>query len=582
MLQTPFFDPTKTYEENYSEGPFGTFANQSKVFQRTGKPSEIFLGIPVWQKFGIPAGPLLNANYVRAAFRHGFDIATYKTVRSTHYPCHEFPNVLSVKIKGNLTLKKAAKMLVSDQNYQEPLSITNSFGVPSRDPSIWQEDMREAVLSAQRGQVMIASFQGTKNEKNSVKEFIQDHVRTARLVRETGAKIFEINLSCPNEGTSDLLCFDTDRVEQIVEKVKNEIGDIPLIVKMAYFQEDEHLRDFVKRIGKMVQGMSAINTIPATIIDSEGNQALPGEGRARSGVCGAAIQWAGVEMSTRLKELRDELDLDYSIIGVGGVTSAKDVKKYQKAGADAVMSATGAMWNPNLAQEVWQLETQDQEATVGVSTFDNFVSDHNVVGFFPNPIKLVSGRMSSWYVNWRTVSEDVFLMDQLSDFVLEFVREKKIDVDCFYGTPDGATKLAVICQFKWAKSQPDYAEGKYPLAMGRKFPKEHGMPKDRFFVGAPRGKVLVMEDVTTTGGSLLKAVNNLVQAGIDVPAVLTLTNRNEVMDDGRHVSEVLKEKGVQYFAMSNALTLLPILLEKQKESIIEEFKQYGQREIDLN
>ena len=40
------------------------------------------------------------------------------------------------------------------------------------------------------------------------------------------------------------------------------------------------------------------------------------------------------------------------IEGVGGVLSAADYQEYRAAGADSVMSATGAMWNPYLAKEV--------------------------------------------------------------------------------------------------------------------------------------------------------------------------------------------------------------------------------------
>jgi hypothetical protein len=34
---------------------------------------------PVYEPFGIPAGPLLNGRYVSAALAKGFDIVTYKT-----------------------------------------------------------------------------------------------------------------------------------------------------------------------------------------------------------------------------------------------------------------------------------------------------------------------------------------------------------------------------------------------------------------------------------------------------------------------------------------------------------------------
>jgi orotate phosphoribosyltransferase len=162
-----------------------------------------------------------------------------------------------------------------------------------------------------------------------------------------------------------------------------------------------------------------------------------------------------------------------------------------------------------------------------------------------------------------------------------------VGFDCLYGTPDGATKLAVVCQYKWAKLQSDFGPGKYPLVMGRKTPKDHGEPKDRYFVGAPAGRVVVLEDVTTTGGSLLKTVLTLQELGYDLAGAVTLTNRNEVMDDGRHVSEVLAEQGVPYFNLSQGLELLPLAVKKFKpsqpikQSIIDEFKQYGESEIML-
>jgi orotate phosphoribosyltransferase len=219
--------------------------------------------------------------------------------------------------------------------------------------------------------------------------------------------------------------------------------------------------------------------------------------------------------------------------------------------------------------------------------FDSFIIEQGIVGFFPQPIKLVSGRFSSWYVNWRNVSSDVYQMDKLSDFVLDFLRDHKLKPHCIYGTPDGATKLAVLCQDKWAKQQKDYGPGKYPLAMGRKTPKDHGEAKDRFFVGAPSGKVVVLEDVTTTGGSLLKTISNLIDLEIEVSAAIALTNRNEVMDDGRHISKVLQEMKVPYFAMSEGVQLLPLAFSKAlpsnkiRQSILKEFKQYGEKEIHL-
>jgi dihydroorotate dehydrogenase len=43
---------------------------------------------------------------------------------------------------------------------------------------------------------------------------------------------------------------------------------------------------------------------------------------------------------------------DFTVVGVGGVVKPEDYFSYKKLGCDAVMSATGAMWRPTLAQEI--------------------------------------------------------------------------------------------------------------------------------------------------------------------------------------------------------------------------------------
>jgi dihydroorotate dehydrogenase len=213
--------------------------------------------------------------------------------------------------------------------------------------------MSDTTKYAKKGQVVVGSFQGTTNSAGNVKEYIKDFAKTANLVKETGVKIMEVNLSCPNEGTAHLLCFDTQRAKEVVFAVKEKIGNTPLIIKIAYFQDQNQLETFIKEVGKFAEGISAINTIPAKILDEKGNQALPGgESRLRAGVCGYPIKWAGLDMVKRLKKLRDNLGLSYAIIGVGGVTVPNDFFEYRKNGADIVMSATGAMWNPMLAQDI--------------------------------------------------------------------------------------------------------------------------------------------------------------------------------------------------------------------------------------
>ncbi len=352
MLKQPFYDPTKSYQENAEHGPFGEVADRKKIV-RNGPPKFELFGQPVYTPFGIPAGPLPNSNFVRAVFQKGFDICTYKTVRTRAYPVHAHPNILAVKVAGDLTLERAKQPILANNQYTEPLSITNSFGVPSKEPDLWQADMQKAVAAAGEGQVMIGSFQGTKGDSGKAEEFIADFVLAAKLVKETGAPVLEVNLSCPNEGTAHLVCFDIPRVKVIAEKIKNEIGNTPLILKLGYFTSDAELEKLVLAVAGIAQGLAVINTIPAPIVDAAGNPALPGEGRLLSGVCGASIRWAGLEMVDRLKKLRTKHHQNFIIFGVGGVLSVADALEYLDKGADVVQSATGAMWHPNLGQEVY-------------------------------------------------------------------------------------------------------------------------------------------------------------------------------------------------------------------------------------
>ena len=350
MLNKPFFDPLKTYEENYKKGPFGKFADK-KILKEKGNPDHYLFGFPLYTPFGIPAGPLLNSRFVNAALDKGFDIVTYKTVRTKFRECNQWPNVLAVKVKGDLSLEMAEKGVVANQKYGNPLAVTNSFGVPSMDPDVWQKDLSRSVRYAKKGQIVIGSFQGTTD--GDVDNFIKDYVVAARLVKETGVKVMEVNLSCPNEGSAHLVCFDILRTTQIVEAIKNEIGNTPLTIKIAYFENQKQLEKLIKSVGKLVQGISAINTIPAKVYKENGEQALPGGPiRLKSGTCGHPIKWAGLEMTERLINLRNELGFNFNIIGVGGVTQANEYFEYRAKGADAVMSATGAMWNPLLAQEI--------------------------------------------------------------------------------------------------------------------------------------------------------------------------------------------------------------------------------------
>lgn len=348
MKQVQLYDDSLDFEENKAKGPFGDYADTSAPYENKGEPEFDFFDTPVYSPFGIAAGPLPTTTFINAALNKGFDIVTLKTVRTDTFPLNPYPQVRPVRVDGDLSVDPSATVTVSD-SYAEPLAVANSFGIPSIPPSEWQPIMRDCLALPKKGQALLAAFQGTARGKGR-DDFVQDHVNGVALVRQTGAQVVEINLSCPNEGEAVLACFDTDITERIVNAVRDANPDLTFLIKIAYFANHDQLKDLVKRIGSKVDGISVINTMSTTVVDAAGNEVFPG--RPKAGISGAPIKWAGIEMTTLLNEYRHEFGYDYKIVGMGGVLSADDFLDYRQAGADIVMSVTGAMWNPNLAAEI--------------------------------------------------------------------------------------------------------------------------------------------------------------------------------------------------------------------------------------
>jgi len=220
--------------------------------------------------------------------------------------------------------------------------------------------------------------------------------------------------------------------------------------------------------------------------------------------------------------------------------------------------------------------------------FNKFVIDNNVVGFFDKPIMLKSGRQSYWYANCRNLSNTFEIIDKTAGFVLNFLKKELIESDYIYGVPEGASKLAIIANYKLGKECLDGStNSKQKIILGRGQPKPHGAPKDKYFIGEVNegDKVLVLEDVTTTGGSLLKTIKQLKEANVEVVAAIGLVNRMEKRDDGKSVEEAVNELGVPYYAMSHSLALLPMAKAKYNpnEEVSRQveigFEKYGLMEL---
>src|SRR3989344_9216842 len=161
------YDWKKTYDENYDFGPYcglstEDFASVDSIRKEldSKNPKRKFLGFTVNAPIGIAAGPLLNSKFVNLYARLGLDMPVQKTVRSVATKVHPFPNVMLVHIDHQLEENEAGSRTVGRLDAeQKQLSITNSFGMPSKAIEEWQEDFKKLRLN--EGQVKRISVVGT-------------------------------------------------------------------------------------------------------------------------------------------------------------------------------------------------------------------------------------------------------------------------------------------------------------------------------------------------------------------------------------------------------------------------------------
>ena len=141
--------------------------------------------------------------------------------------------------------------------------------------------------------------------------------------------------------------------------------------------------------------------------------------------------------------------------------------------------------------------------------------------FSDKPIfKLVSGRMSRFYVNCKPVTlcaRGLFLAGHL---LFEAIKDDK--VTAVGGLTFGADPLAVATAFaSELNAQPINA---FSI---RKTRKDHGMV--RWIEGDihPGERVAIIDDVATTGGSTIKAIERARAEGLEVAKAVIFVDRQE-------------------------------------------------------
>src|SRR5262245_6963102 len=99
----------ETYDWNYHNVP------EPQTIPEPAIPGKWdYCGLPVHSPLGIAAGPLLNGKWILYYASLGFDVLTYKTVRSTERASYALPNLQPVQAwrlrEGGETLFTAAEM----------------------------------------------------------------------------------------------------------------------------------------------------------------------------------------------------------------------------------------------------------------------------------------------------------------------------------------------------------------------------------------------------------------------------------------------------------------------------------------
>ncbi|HXI01641.1 MAG TPA: orotate phosphoribosyltransferase [Candidatus Saccharimonadales bacterium] len=137
-------------------------------------------------------------------------------------------------------------------------------------------------------------------------------------------------------------------------------------------------------------------------------------------------------------------------------------------------------------------------------------------------VKLASGRTSNFYVDCRIALMDPRSLPLVAELVHDQIRSVDDPPIALGGTVVGAVPItAAVVEISAARG--------WPLAgfMVRKEVKPHGMQKKIENAPGKGARVAIVEDVITTGGSTLAAIDAAEEAGLEVTMVVPIVDRGE-------------------------------------------------------
>jgi len=336
----PRYQASETYSWNYEHAPLPIAVDVPPM------PGEwSFCGIKVDSPLGIPAGPLLNGKWGLYYASLGFDVLTYKTVRSAARDCFPMPNVVPVAVDSLTGCEVSVPMSTSPTH-----SWAVSFGMPSATPDAWRRDVEWTRAKLPKSKLLSVSVVGSAQPDWTIDDLAADYARCAAWAVESGADVIEVNFSCPNVATCDGQLYQHPSDAAFAAAVvKQAIGSVPLVIKIGHVREQTEAVTMVTALEAHAAALAMTNTIAAPVVGTNGQLLFEGQ---RRGVCGAATRVASIAQTQLFSDVIRSRGSRLKLIGVGGASSFEHVRRYLEAGAESVHLATAAMLDPTVALKI--------------------------------------------------------------------------------------------------------------------------------------------------------------------------------------------------------------------------------------